>query len=105
MIRETINYNIHNILSFQINRKKCKDFIRDINLPYSYFETDHIDKPDIILNIGEFTPQNKGCYAVDHKWYVRPDYIYCSEYIGKIKLEVEIIGLEVVLVEKCWIFP
>ncbi|MBC8484522.1 MAG: hypothetical protein H8D45_00570 [Bacteroidetes bacterium] len=94
MTRETLNYNIHDILSFQINRKRCRDFIKDINLPYSYFETEHGDNPDIILNLGDFTPENEGCYVVDHKWYIKNDYIYCSEHIGKIKFKIEIIGIE-----------
>lgn len=94
MAQETINYNIHNILSFQINRKRCRDLIKDINLPYSYFETEDIEKPDIILNIGDFIPGNRDCYVVDNKWYIKPDYIYCSEYIGKIKFDIEIIGID-----------
>lgn len=94
MNKEIINYNIHNILSFQINRKKYKDLIKDINLPHSYFEAEHIGKPDIILNLGDFIPQNEGCYIVDNKWYIKTDYIYCSEYIGKIKFKIEIIGIE-----------
>lgn len=94
MSRKTINYNIHDILSFQINRRKCWDFIKDINLPYSYFETEYVDKPDIILNLGNFVPQKKDCYIVDHKWHIKTDYIYCSEHIGKIKFDIEIIGLE-----------
>ena len=94
MTRETLNYNIHDILSFQINRKRCRDFIKDINLPYSYFETEHIDNPDVILNLGDFIPENEGCYVVDHKWHIKNDYIYCSEHIGKIKFKIEIRGIE-----------
>ena len=94
MIRDTLNYNMHDILSFRINRKRCRDIIKDINLPYSYFETEHGDNPDIILNLGDFIPENEGCYVVDHKWYIKTDYIYCSEHIGKIKFKIEIIGME-----------
>ena len=94
MDRETINYNIHNMLSFQINRKRHNDLIKDMNMPYSYFETEHIDDPDIILNLCDFTPQNEGCHVVDHKWYIRHDYIYCSEYIHGVRFDVEIIGVE-----------
>ncbi len=94
MNRTTLNYNIHNILSFQINQKKRRDLIKDINFPYSYFETEHISAPDIILNLGNFIPQNKGCYVVDRKWYVKPGYIYCSDYANKIKFEIEIINFE-----------
>lgn len=89
-----LNYNIHNILSFQINRKKCKDIIRDMNLPYSSFEIEHIEEPDIILNLGDFSPSNENCYIIDHKWHVKSDYIYCSERIGGIRFNIEIIGLD-----------
>lgn len=91
---DTYNYNIHNILSFQINRKKHRDFIKDINLPYSYFEVEKVDSPDVILNIGDFTPQNDSCYLVDHKWYVKGNYIYGSQKRGRIKFKIEIIDLE-----------
>jgi len=94
MAGRTICYNIHNILSFQINRPGKKDLVEDINLPYSYFKVEHVENPDIILNIGDFTPENEGCYVVDHKWYIKKDYIYCSEHIGKIKFDIEIMGLE-----------
>ena len=71
---ESMNYNIHNIITFQINRKKHKDYIRDMNLPYSYFEEEKVDNPDLILNIGDFNPENHGCYLVDHKWYIKENY-------------------------------
>jgi hypothetical protein len=94
VIRETLNYNIHNILTFQINRPKCLDLVKDINLPYSYFESESVIDPDIVLNIGPFKPQNQNCYVVDYKWHIRKDYIFCSERIGRTAVDVEIIGLE-----------
>jgi hypothetical protein len=94
VIRETLNYNIHDILTFQINRLKCRDLVKDINLPYSYFESEPVIDPDIVLNIGPFEPQNQDCNLVDYKWHIRKDYIFCSERIGRTAVDVEIIGLE-----------
>lgn len=93
-MQETICYNVHDILSFQINQRKHRDPVRDMNLPYSYFETEHIDEPDIILNLGDFVPDNGGCHVVDRKWHIRSNYIYCSEHIGKIRFKTEIIDIE-----------
>ena len=91
---ENINYNIHDILTFQIKRKRNWEYAKDINSPYSYFETENTINPDIILNIGNFVPKNTNCYLVDYKWFIKDNYIYCSENIGKIKVDIEIIGLE-----------
>ena len=93
-MRELLNYNIHDILTFQIARDKKRDFVRDLNLPFSFFETKEIDNPDIVLNIGKFTPSNNDCYIVDHKYYVKDNYFYCKDSGGTAKWEVEIFGFE-----------
>ena len=89
-----INYNIHNILGIRIKTRKRMDICRDMNLPYFYFEVKQTYSPEIILNIGEFTPQNNSCHVIDHKYHIKENYIYCSEHIGKIKFNIEIINIE-----------
>ncbi len=94
-MKEVLNYNIHDILKFQIVREKRGDFLKDLNLPFSFFETEEeIDNPDIILNIGEFTPSNNNCYIVDHKYYIKENYLYCKDSGGTANWEVEISGLD-----------
>jgi len=94
-MKEVLNYNIHDILKFQITREKKKDFIKDLNLPFSFFEIkEEIENPDILLNIGKFTPSNNNCYIVDHKYYIRDNYIYCKDSGGTAKWEMEIFGFE-----------
>lgn len=93
-MKETLNYNIHNIIKFQITRNKKKDFLRDLNLPFSYFETQDVKDPDIILNIGKFKADNKKCYVVDHKYYIKENYFYCRDSGGTANWEVEIEGFE-----------
>lgn len=93
---KTLNYNFHNILKSQINginKKKVK--LIDLNLPFSYFETqEEISEPDIILNIGKFTPHNKDCYVVDHRYFVKNNYLYCKDVGSTAKWEFEIFGFE-----------
>lgn len=93
-MKQTINYNIHDILKCQIVRRRQHDWLKDLNLPLSFFEVDEIDKPDIILNIGRFTPSNKGGYIVDHIYHIGEDYFYGRDTGGTASWEVEILGLE-----------
>jgi hypothetical protein len=93
-MKEVLNYNIHDILKFQIVRDKKRDFMRDLNLQFSFFEIDAIDNPDIVLNIGKFAPSNNDCYLIDHKYHVKESYFYCKDSGGRAKWEVEISGFE-----------
>jgi len=93
-MRQILNYNIHDILKFQIIRDRRWD-IRDlINLKFPSFQVDEVDKPDIVLNIGKFTPSNKNCYLIDHKYYIKDNYFYCRESESGIGWEVEVTGFE-----------
>ena len=93
MKKQILNYNIHDVLKFQIVRDSRYNF-RDIGRIFSCFQVEEIDKPDIILNIGRFTPSNEGCYLIDYKYHVKENYFYCRDSDGKAKWEVEIIGFE-----------
>jgi len=93
-MKEVLSYNIHNILKFQIVRDKRRDLMRDLNLEFSFFEVEEIDDPDIVLNIGKFTPSNNNCYLVDHKYHIKENYFYCKDVGGRAKWEVEIFGFE-----------
>jgi len=68
--------------------------MRDLNLEFSFFEVEEIDDPDIVLNIGKFTPLNNNCYLVDHKYHIKGNYFYCKDVGGRAKWEVEIFGFE-----------
>ncbi len=94
-MKQTISYNIHNILRFRISRDKKRDFMKDTNLPFSFFEVDKVDNPpDITLNIGSFKPSNENCYDLDHKFQIRENYFYCKDLAGTARWEVEIFGFE-----------
>lgn len=94
-MKEMLNYNIHNILKFQITRDKKRNFMKDLNLEFSFFEVEEdMDDPDIVLNIGKFIPSNNDCYLIDHKYHIKENYIYCKDFGGKAKWAVEIFGFE-----------
>lgn len=95
MTKETLNYNIHDILRFRIIRERQHAFRDLINLKFSWFQVDDMaDKPDIVLNIGKFAPSNQGCYLVDHKYHIKDNYFFCRDSEGKAKWMVEVSGLE-----------
>ena len=92
-MKQILNYNIHDILKFQIVRDSKYNF-RDISRRFSCFQVDEVDQPDIILNIGRFTPSNEDCYLVDYQYHVKENYFYCRDSMGGVKWAAEIIGFE-----------
>lgn len=91
---QILNYNIFNVLRFQIVTSKQSCIAKSLNFPFSFFETEEMGEPDIVLNIGKFTPSNKNCYIIDHKYYIKENYFYCKEVKGRARWEVEIFGFE-----------
>lgn len=91
---KTINYNLHNFLTFQINRERVYGFRDNVNLKFSYFEKNIQKEPDITLNIGEFTPSNKQCYCVDNKYYIKDNYLFTKDSEGSAAWKIEISGIE-----------
>lgn len=89
-MKQALSYNIHNILKFKIIRDKCYSLRDLINLKFSFFEVDDVTDPDIILNIGKFTPSNDNCYIVGNKYHIKENYIYCKDSEGRAEWEVEI---------------
>ena len=93
-MKQVLNYNIHDILKFQIVLNKKFNLFDYFNVEHRFFEVQNIDKPDIILNICKFTPSNEDCYIVDNKYYIKKNYFYCSDSVDGTCWEVEIFGFE-----------
>jgi hypothetical protein len=93
-MKEVFSYNIHDLLKFRIVRDKKRDFLKDLNLEFSFFEDKDVDNHDITLNIGGFIPSNNDCYLVDHKYHIKRNYLYCKDYGRGAKWEIEIFGFE-----------
>lgn len=93
-MKQSLNYNIHNILKYQIILDQKFNLINYLNIEHRFFEVDDVENPDIILNIGKFKPSNEDCYLVDSKYYIKENYFYCKDSVDKTKWEVEIFGFE-----------
>jgi len=85
-------YNIHDILKLEVNSGVSS--LNDLDREFAFFKCERVNDPDIILNIGNFKPSTSDCYVVDHKYYVRDNYIYYLDSEGKAKWSVEIFGFE-----------
>ena len=93
-MKQVLNYNIHNILKFQITLNQKFSLIDYLNIEHRFFEVDSVDKPDIILNIGKFKPSNEDCYVVDSKYYITDNYFYCKDSYKIAKWGFEMSGFE-----------
>jgi len=94
MTNKILNYNIHDILKIQIAREEHFDLMRGLDLELSYFRSEVNLEPDIYFYIGKFIPSNKDCYLVDHRYYIRNNYFYCKDSLGRESWEVEINSFE-----------
>lgn len=94
MTKQVLSYNVHDILKFHIIRNTTYNWRDNINLKFSFFEVDNVEDPDIVLNIGKFTPSCRSYYSVDHKYYIKHNYLYCKESEGAVNWELQINGLE-----------
>ena len=77
-MKQVLNYNVHDILRFQITRDN-KYNLRDVSRMFSCFQVDRVDNPDIILNIGKFTPSNNDCYFIDYKYHILWPELFSTE--------------------------
>ena len=93
-MKEIFNYNIHDNLTIKLNKSKKFDLMKGLDLELSPFRVQEVNDPDIIFNVGKFTPSNDNCYTVDHKYFVKDNYFYCKDSSGKMKWEVEFFGFE-----------
>jgi len=91
----SIKYNIHNLINIKINKYIEVNAFNKILNPLDYFRTSNENKHyDIILNICNFTPKNENSYFLDHKYYIKENYIYAEDNINMLNWKVEINGFE-----------
>jgi hypothetical protein len=86
-------YNIHNTFRFRVNSNNRK-FLNHIDKEFYFFKSEGGRRPDMIINIGKFRPDNKDCSIVNHQYYVKKNYLYCKDSYKVVKWEVEIKGIE-----------
>ena len=94
-IRKFIRHGLDERAEVAGSRRYFTGRFRDaVNLRYSFFQMDEIDRPDIVLNVGGFTPSNQNCYLIDHKYHIKDNYLYCHDTAGRASWELEIKGIE-----------
>ena len=90
----TTDYNIHNLVYIRVNTRTKNQFLEDIQNPFRYFKSPQLPQHDIVLNIGDFEPDRRHCDVINHKIYLREDYLFCEEKIKNIRYRCEIKGLD-----------
>ena len=73
-----MNFNVHDLFKFKMegtNKKILKHFSQD----YSYFRTDEEIESELDIILSDFIPDNKDCYIINHKYYIKENYIYCKD--------------------------
>ncbi len=90
----TTDYNIHDLVYIRINSRTRNQILEDIQNPFRYFKSPKLPQHDIVLNIGDFIPDRGNCDVINHKIYLRENYLFCEEKIKNIRYRCEIIGLE-----------
>lgn len=91
---QVLHYKIHDDLQVQIRRNIWTRMVTIPEIHLSSFQVPETSDPDIIINIGEFSPSNDGCYIVDKEYLIKKNYLYHKKNLGKISWEIEIFGIE-----------
>ena len=90
---KNIYYNIHELLGIKISSLSWH-LIKDLNCLYSYFEGKGDSVPDISVEIGHFVPDLSECFSLDHKYFIKKDFIFVEDNDKKLRWKVQIEGLE-----------
>lgn len=88
-----LSFNIHGIFKFRVlgNNNKYMDYLER---EYSYFKVRSVNNPDLIVYIGDFKSKTSGCTVVNHKYFVKKDFLYCRDSYKIVKWKVQIEGFE-----------
>lgn len=84
-------YSIHGVVNFTIKSNRVTNRMA---VEYENFETNHIDDPDFIIEIGNFEPSNDDCYIIDHTYYIKDGYFFCKDSYKFGKWMIQVSGLE-----------
>jgi hypothetical protein len=90
-----IVYDIHGLLGVRI-RGLSSFALEAFNCMHSHFRTGSgaIREPDLSVEIGGFEPDLDGCSNVDHKYYVKPGYLFFRDSDKGLSWQAEILGLD-----------
>jgi len=89
---KNIYYNIHELLRIKISSLSWH-LIKDLNCLYSYFEKEEDEEPDLFVEIYDFVPDLSDCLSLDHKYFIRRNFIFLEDYDKGLKWKMQIEGL------------
>jgi len=87
-----MNFNIHDLIKFKVEGTNTR-YLRYLCRDYAHFKTDEPIDSDIDIFIADFTPDNNGCYIINHKHWVKEGYIFTTHRHKIVKWKVCLIGL------------
>ena len=90
---KNICYNIHELVRIKISSLSWH-LIKDLNCLYSYFEKEEDEDPDLFVEINDFVPDLNDCFSLDHKYFIRRNFIFLEDYDKGLKWKMQIEGLE-----------
>lgn len=88
-----LNFNLHDIFKFRVIGEN-KRFLNYLEKEYSFFKVNGISNPDLVVIIGKFKPNNSNCSIINHKYYIKKNYIYCRDSYKVVRWSVQISNLE-----------
>lgn len=86
-------YNIHNLLKIKIITSH-RGFFDYIDREFSFFKTGKISNPDITVVIEDFVPSLSHTSIINHKYFIRDNFLYCKDSYKVVKWKVQIEGID-----------
>jgi hypothetical protein len=78
-----------------VNFKIVAPFIPSrLKLEYQNFKRDSLENVDFVITLKEFTPDLTDCTVIDHTYYIKNNYFYCSDSYKFGKWKIEVIGMD-----------
>jgi hypothetical protein len=89
-------YSIHDIVNFKIvnNAPFLSRILPFWDTELRVFESERKLDPDFTIYLGRFSPQNSNCYILDDRFYIKEDYLFCSDSYKYARWELRMSGLE-----------
>lgn len=100
LVKKEKKYSIHETLSFKVidnsgfPRHLFGNIFGDIYKEYENFETRSINGSDFTIHIGDFIPSKENSTILDNKYYIKENYIYCTDSYKNARWKFEMSGFE-----------
>ena len=88
-----MKFSLHGLFTFQIDGRD-KRLIKYFEKDYASFRTSDESESEMVIIVGDFTPDNDNCYIIDHKYYVRKNYIFWKDQYKVVNWQISIENIE-----------